>query len=83
MPSVSEKQREAMAIAEHHPDQLYSRNRAMLKMTHGQLHDFASTKGLHKSDGGEIDNVDDGSRPPRKPVMLPPDHPYALGYTRC
>jgi hypothetical protein len=40
--------RQAMAIAEHHPGQLYARNRGMLKMTKSQLHDFASTseKGL-------------------------------------
>lgn len=37
-----------MAIAEHRPDELYERNRDLLKMTHLQLHDFASTpeKGL-------------------------------------
>lgn len=48
MPSVSKKQREAMAIAEHHPGQLYGRNRGLLKMSHQQLHDFAATpeKGL-------------------------------------
>lgn len=44
MPSESVVQRQAMAIAEHHPSQLYARNKAMLKMTHQQLHDFASTK---------------------------------------
>jgi hypothetical protein len=41
MPSVSEKQRKAMAIAEHEPDKLYKKNRGMLKMSHEQLHDFA------------------------------------------
>jgi DnaJ-domain-containing protein 1 len=48
MPSVSVKQREAMAIAEHHPDKVFKRNEGMLKMSHSQLHDFASTpeKGL-------------------------------------
>jgi hypothetical protein len=49
MPAVSEKQREAMAIAEHHPDQLYAKNKGMAKMSHKDLHDFASTKGLKKS----------------------------------
>ena len=49
MPAVSEKQREVMAIAEHHPDQLYAKNRGLLKMSHSQLHDFASTKGLSDS----------------------------------
>jgi len=44
MPAGSEKQRKLMAIAEHHPEQLYSRNRDVLGMTKGQLHDFASTK---------------------------------------
>lgn len=33
-----------MAIAEHEPDELYARNRGLLKMSHSQLHDFASTK---------------------------------------
>jgi hypothetical protein len=44
MPSVSKDQRKAMAIAEHHPDQLYARNKGLLKMSHSQLHDFAATK---------------------------------------
>lgn len=48
MPSVSKKQRTAMAIAEHQPGKLYKRNRSMAKMTKKQLHDFASTKGLKK-----------------------------------
>jgi len=41
MPSTSEKQRVTAAIAEHVPGKLYSRNRGMLDMTKGQLHDFA------------------------------------------
>ena len=48
VPAVSEKQREAMAIAEHHPDELYERNKGMKKMSHGQLHDFAATHGLKR-----------------------------------
>ncbi len=48
MPAVSEKQREVMAIAEHHPEKLHKENRGLLKMSHKQLHDFASTKGLKK-----------------------------------
>lgn len=43
MPSVSQKQQIAMAIAEHAPDKLYARNSGLLKMSHEQLHDFAST----------------------------------------
>jgi len=48
MPSLSIAQRRAMAIAEHHPSKLKARNRGLLKMSHEQLHDFASTpeKGL-------------------------------------
>jgi hypothetical protein len=49
MPALSTKQRQAAAIAEHEPSKLYARNRGMAKMTHGQLHDFASTKGLKHS----------------------------------
>jgi hypothetical protein len=48
MPAVSEKQREAMAIAEHAPGKLYKRNKSLLTMSKGQLHDYASTKGLKK-----------------------------------
>jgi hypothetical protein len=48
MPALSIKQRRAMAIAEHHPAKLRAKNRGLLKMSQGQLHDFASTpeKGL-------------------------------------
>jgi hypothetical protein len=44
MPSVSKAQRRAMAIAEHHPDELYARNKSLLGMNRQQLHDFADTK---------------------------------------
>lgn len=44
MPATSKKQRRATAIAEHHPSQLYKRNKGMAKMSQSQLHDFASTK---------------------------------------
>lgn len=43
MPAVSVKQRKAMAIAEHHPEDLYPQNKGLLDMSKGQLHDFAST----------------------------------------
>lgn len=42
MPAVSNKQRIATAIAEHTPGKLYAKNAGMLKMSHEQLHDFAS-----------------------------------------
>lgn len=44
MPAVSKAERRATAIAEHHPEKLYKRNRALLQMTHQQLHEFADTK---------------------------------------
>lgn len=48
MPATSKKQQIAMAIAEHDPEALFERNKAMSSMSHKQLHDFASTprKGL-------------------------------------
>ena len=48
MPAVSRDQRIAMAIAEHHPEELSAKNAGLKEMTHKQLHDFASTpeKGL-------------------------------------
>jgi hypothetical protein len=50
VPAVSKAQQQAMAIAEHAPSKLYGRNSSLLKMSHQQLHDFASTprKGLPK-----------------------------------
>ena len=44
MPSVSKKQQQLMAIAEHHPEQVSEKNRGVLKMSKSQLHDFAATK---------------------------------------
>ena len=44
MPAKSVAQREVMAIAEHHPEKLYKKNRGLLRMTHQQLHEFADTK---------------------------------------
>ena len=50
MPAVSQKQQMVMAIAEHQPSKLNAKNKGLLKMSHQQLHDFASTprKGLPK-----------------------------------
>jgi len=47
MPAESKAQRQAMAIAEHHPGKLYKRNRSLLKMSKKQLHDYASTEEKH------------------------------------
>lgn len=44
MPALSVKQRRLMAIAEHHPGEVSAKNKGVLKMSHQQLHDFASTK---------------------------------------
>ena len=53
MPAKSRAQRIVMAIAEHHPEKLYARNKGLKKMSKSQLHDFASTpeKGLSKKKG--------------------------------
>lgn len=44
MPGTSRNQVIAMRIAEHHPEKLYDRNKGMLRMKSGDLHDFAVTK---------------------------------------
>lgn len=44
MPAVSKKQRKLAAIAEHHPEDLYERNKGMAKMGKSKLHEFAATK---------------------------------------
>ena len=43
MPARSDAQRRLMAIAEHEPGKLYSRNKGVANMSHEQLRDFAST----------------------------------------
>ena len=43
MPAESKAQQTAMAIAEHHPEQLNPENRGLLEMSQKQLHEFAST----------------------------------------
>ena len=44
MPAVSTKQRQAAAIAKHHPEKLFKRNRSLLGMTAHDLDKLASTK---------------------------------------
>lgn len=51
MPAVSKKQRQMMAIAEHHPGKLYKRNRSVLNMSHEQLHEFASAQFMRNGPG--------------------------------
>lgn len=80
MPAVSAKQRTAMAIAEHNPDQLYPRNRGMLKMTQNQLSDFASTKGLGAP--RKMKNVPGGLTRPRNTKsggLIPSNRPKLGG----
>lgn len=33
-----------MAVAAHHPDKLYAKNKGVLGMKHSDMHDYASTK---------------------------------------
>lgn len=49
MPAKTESQRQLFAIAEHHPSELYAKNKGLAKLPHKTLHDFASTKGLGKA----------------------------------
>ena len=53
MPAVSRAQRIAISIAEHHPEELYDRNKGLLKMKQSDMHDFAATseKGLPAKKG--------------------------------
>jgi hypothetical protein len=44
MPAKSKKQRRLMAIAEHHPEMVYERNKGVLAMKKKQLKDFSETK---------------------------------------
>jgi uncharacterized protein YjiK len=55
MPAKSEKQRRLMAIAEHHPEKLYKKNRAVLKMSKKQLSEYASKKHHSAEDGSFLD----------------------------
>lgn len=53
MPATSRAQQEAIVIAEHSPSKLYSKNKGLLKMSHEDMRDFASTpkKNLPKKKG--------------------------------
>ena len=53
MPAKTVAQRQLMDIAEHHPEEVYARNRSVLKMSHKQLHEFAATSGLKHKAGGK------------------------------
>ena len=49
MPAKSPEQRALFAIAEHHPSELYAKNKGLAKLPQKTLHDFAATKGLSKA----------------------------------
>jgi hypothetical protein len=69
MPAKSKKQRRLMAIAEHHPEKLYIRNKDVLKMSKEQLSHYSTTdeknlselarkKKHHSADNGSfLDNL--------------------------
>jgi|TARA_R110001583_G_scaffold10613_3_gene48704 hypothetical protein len=44
MPAKSKKQRRLMAMARKSPKKIFSKNRDVLKMTKGQLRDYAAIK---------------------------------------
>ena len=44
MPAESKKLRRLAGVAEHHPEQVFARNKSILEMSKKDLHDFASTK---------------------------------------
>ena len=48
MPAKSEKQRQMMGIAAHHPEELYEKNKGVLKMGKSKLREFASKPGNKK-----------------------------------
>ena len=58
MPAQSQAQQKLMAMAEHDPKSVSKKNRAVLKMSAKQLHEFAATKrgGLpkHKVNVGDM-----------------------------
>ena len=47
MPAKSVKQRRLMAIAEHHPEKLYKKNKGVAKMSKKELHEYATTSEKH------------------------------------
>ena len=44
MPAPSQAMQQAAAIALHHPEKLYRRNRSLKRMSDEQLREYASTK---------------------------------------
>lgn len=69
MPAVSRAQQRLMQMAEHNPSAVSAKNRGVLKMSHQQLHDFASG-----SEKGKPGHVQTDSHIVKRHV-----HPYAKG----
>lgn len=65
MPAKSKAFRRLAAIAEHHPGEVYAKNKGVLKMTHEQLHDFASTR--EKGLPNKVRHTIKGNRGAEKP----------------
>jgi hypothetical protein len=63
MPSVSKAQRRLFAIAEHHPEALYDRNKGVANMSKADLHDYATT-----SEGGLPYRQHKKSKPKKRKV---------------
>lgn len=59
MPAKSKKQRKMMAIAEHHPEKLWKKNKGAAKMGKNALHDYAKTKekGLPLKKGDKKESI--------------------------
>lgn len=62
MPAQSEKQRVAMAIAEHEPNKLYERNKSLLSMAKSKLHEFATKHAKSKALKGYKEKRTDGHK---------------------
>ena len=74
MPSKSRAEQKMMAIAKHHPEQLYARNRGVLKMTQQQLHEFAS--GSMKGKPAHVKHAVDAGKSGRKHRFTGESHSY-------
>ena len=62
MPATSKAQQKLMQIAEHHPEELYTKNKGVAKMTHRQLHDFSVG-----SEKGKPEHIDKGHHNVKNP----------------
>lgn len=61
MPASSKAQQKLMALAEHAPSKVSGKNKGVLKMSKGQLHDFASSASTVKKASSKIMKARGGS----------------------